>query len=43
MSKLLVSSSLLFSGVSNGKGVGGVNNRGDWREGEGENINITLA
>ena len=34
MSKVLVSSSLLFSGVDNGRGAGGVAEGGDWGEGE---------
>ena len=34
MSKVLVSVSLLSSGVGNGRGAGGVAEGGDWREGE---------
>ena len=34
MSKVLVSVSLLSSGVGNGRGAGGVSEGGDWREGE---------
>ena len=32
MSKVLVSSSLLFDGVGNGRGDGGVTRGGDWGE-----------
>ena len=34
MSKVLVSSSLLSSGVGNGRGAGGVPEGGDWRRGD---------
>ena len=33
-SKVLVSTSLLSGGVGNGRGTGGVAERGDWREKE---------